>query len=92
VDLFQRYWLEEAEKIYPHNKTLSKLRNKISRAADGLEDNQVCSCIPQCSGNRNINFSLRLPQFRQKTHFIFRRCLYSEEKANAISSPVFNFF
>ena len=37
-DSFSRYWLEEAEKIYPHNKSLKKLRDKIQRAKDGLDD------------------------------------------------------
>ena len=37
-DSFSRYWLEEAEKIYPHNKSLKKLRDKIQRAKDGLDE------------------------------------------------------
>ena len=36
--IFFRYWLEEAEKIYPSNKTLKRLRDKIFRAKEGLEE------------------------------------------------------
>lgn len=31
------YWLTEAEKVFPKNKCLKKLREKISCAKDGLE-------------------------------------------------------
>ncbi len=55
---FSRYWLEEAEKIYPSNKILKRLREKIFRAKEGLEeleynDNQD----EELNGNSKVNES-----------------------------------
>ena len=56
VSIFS-YWLEEASKVYPSNKNLKKLREKISCAKDGLEYVDIESQGAELNGNNDPNES-----------------------------------
>jgi hypothetical protein len=53
-----RYWQEEAEKVFPHNKSVKKLRDKISRAKEGAaDDDHEADVTAELNGNGDSNES-----------------------------------